>query len=113
MTQAGVSGSVRRDGAPAPPVAGTTLQWVLRRAIAAPIGLYRVAVSPVLFGHYGPACRFEPPCSVYAREAILRHGARRGIALALRRLIQCRPGGGFGYDPVPSGQVPPASVARA
>lgn len=48
-----------------------------------------------------PACRFEPTCSWYAREALARHGAFRGTWLAARRLTRCRPGGGFGYDPVP------------
>ncbi len=46
-------------------------------------------------------CRFTPTCSVYAVEAIHRHGARRGLVLAARRLGRCRPGGPFGLDPVP------------
>ncbi|MHB1535699.1 MAG: membrane protein insertion efficiency factor YidD [Acidimicrobiales bacterium] len=46
-------------------------------------------------------CRFTPSCSSYASEALLRHGARRGIALTARRLVRCRPRGPFGVDPVP------------
>jgi putative membrane protein insertion efficiency factor len=46
-------------------------------------------------------CRFTPTCSAYAIEAIDRHGTRRGLALAARRLGRCRPGGPSGYDPVP------------
>ncbi|MHB1930150.1 MAG: membrane protein insertion efficiency factor YidD [Acidimicrobiales bacterium] len=46
-------------------------------------------------------CRFTPSCSQYAVEAIERHRARRGLALTLRRLGRCRPGGSFGSDPVP------------
>ena len=65
------------------------------------IAVYRRIGSPLLGGH----CRFEPSCSVYAREAILRHGARRGGRLALHRLARCRPGGGAGYDPVPGEEV--------
>lgn len=61
------------------------------------IAVYRRIGSPVLGGH----CRFEPSCSVYAREAIVRHGARRGGWLAARRLWRCRPGGDAGVDPVP------------
>lgn len=46
-------------------------------------------------------CRFTPSCSQYAAEALTRHGARTGMALTLRRLIRCRPGGPYGFDPVP------------
>jgi putative membrane protein insertion efficiency factor len=40
------------------------------RAVAFPIRLYKRFLSPWL----PPACRFEPTCSVYAAEAIERHG---------------------------------------
>ena len=46
-------------------------------------------------------CRFEPTCSVYAAEAIEEYGLWKGWGYALRRLSRCRPGGGWGYDPVP------------
>jgi len=58
---------------------------------------YRLILSPVLGGH----CRFVPSCSVYAQEAISRHGARRGLALSLRRLMRCQPFHRGGIDPVP------------
>ncbi len=48
-----------------------------------------------------PRCRYLPSCSAYAQEAVEGHGAMRGGWLALRRVSRCRPGGGFGYDPVP------------
>lgn len=58
---------------------------------------YQLLVSPLL----PPACRFLPTCSEYTVEAIERHGTRRGIYLALRRLARCHPWGDSGYDPVP------------
>ena len=61
------------------------------------IEAYRLLLSP-LFGGF---CRFEPSCSRYAAEAISRHGALRGLALAARRLARCQPWGASGFDPVP------------
>jgi putative membrane protein insertion efficiency factor len=65
------------------------------------IDLYRAVVSPLITFSIGPACRFEPTCSVYAREAIHRHGIIAGGRLAMGRLARCRPAGGWGHDPVP------------
>ena len=58
---------------------------------------YRYLLSPLL----PPRCRYAPSCSAYCIEALERHGVRRGLALALRRLSRCHPWGGSGYDPVP------------
>lgn len=67
------------------------------RAAVALLRFYKAAVSPWL----PRACRFEPTCSVYAREAIERHGFLRGAGLAVRRLFRCHPFHPGGFDPVP------------
>ena len=69
------------------------IQYMLMGLIRA----YQLLVSPFT----PPACRFNPTCSHYAREAIARHGACAGTWLALKRLARCHPWGGFGDDPVP------------
>jgi putative membrane protein insertion efficiency factor len=61
------------------------------------LDFYKKAISPWL----PPACRFEPTCSIYAREAIERYGLARGLALAARRLLRCHPFQSGGFDPVP------------
>ncbi len=61
------------------------------------IDAYRVTLSPLVGGY----CRFVPSCSVYAEEAIRRHGAWRGTRLAAARLLRCHPFCPGGYDPVP------------
>jgi putative membrane protein insertion efficiency factor len=72
-----------------------------RLALVGIVDLYRGLISPLLAALFGPACRFDPTCSAYAREAICEHGIARGGWLTLRRLLRCRPAGGWGYDPVP------------
>src|SRR6266436_4704526 len=61
---------------------------------------YRAMVSPLLAAIAGPACRYTPTCSEYAREAIAEYGIGRGCWMALKRIARCRPAGGWGYDPV-------------
>ena len=61
------------------------------------IRFYQRHISP-----YRPACcRFTPTCSQYAIEAITTHGAFKGMALAIWRILRCNPFGKGGYDPVP------------
>ena len=70
----------------------------MRKIAALPVRLYRLVVSPAM----GPRCRFHPSCSVYALEALERHGVIRGGVLSLFRLLRCHPWGGRGgLDPVP------------
>jgi putative membrane protein insertion efficiency factor len=59
--------------------------------------LYKTVVSPLL----PPACRFTPTCSVYAQEAVLKHGVARGLLLSVKRLARCHPFNPGGLDPVP------------
>jgi putative membrane protein insertion efficiency factor len=69
------------------------LAWLL----ALPIRLYKRWLSPLL----PPACRFHPSCSVYALEALQKHGALRGLRLIVWRLLRCQPFHPGGFDPVP------------
>jgi uncharacterized protein len=79
---------------------------VLTRTLKVLLVAYRGATA-----HRSPACRFLPSCSSYALEALDRFGARKGLPLILRRLVRCRPGGPFGFDPVPDG--PAAAYAAS
>lgn len=71
----------------------TPLAWVF----SLPVRFYRVVFSPWV----GHNCRYQPTCSAYALEALEKHGAVKGAALALRRIGRCHPLGKSGYDPVP------------
>ncbi|NJC82546.1 membrane protein insertion efficiency factor YidD [Planosporangium mesophilum] len=70
------------------------------RAVAAFVGAVRVYQREIS-AHRRPCCRFTPSCSEYAVRALQAHGVRRGLSLAARRLLRCRPGGARGADPVP------------
>jgi putative membrane protein insertion efficiency factor len=65
--------------------------------LVAAIRFYQAVFAPLM----PVGCKFYPSCSRYAAEAIARHGARRGVRLALGRLWRCRPFTKGGVDLVP------------
>jgi hypothetical protein len=47
------------------------------------------------------ACRFEPNCSEYTKQAILKYGLIKGVLKGLSRILRCHPfSGKSGYDPL-------------
>jgi len=68
---------------------------------------YSDVISPIthflgktLFGpHF--ACRFQPSCSEYSRQAVERYGIIRGVKLSLQRIVRCHPFSVGGFDPIP------------
>ena len=60
------------------------------------IRVYQRFISPML----PKACRFEPTCSEYTRQAISRYGIARGVFMGFIRLMKCHPFHPGGYDPV-------------
>jgi len=69
----------------------------MRLVLVALLRLYKLLISPLL----PAACRFEPTCSQYATDAIAKHGAIRGVSLAVGRVLRCHPWSTGGTDPVP------------
>jgi putative membrane protein insertion efficiency factor len=68
----------------------------IARLLVALVGLYQ-STSALR----APRCRFSPTCSYYAVEALMTHGAVRGVALTTRRILRCHPFHPGGHDPVP------------
>lgn len=68
-----------------------------RGVVVGVLAFYKRWISPLL----PAACRFEPTCSEYARDAVAIHGFWRGGALAVWRLLRCQPFSRGGFDPVP------------
>lgn len=73
------------------------IKKALMGGLLLPIIFYQKCITP----YTPPSCRFQPTCSEYARQAILKHGPFKGLALAIWRILRCNPWGGSGYDPVP------------
>jgi hypothetical protein len=67
------------------------------RALVLLVRVYQATLSPLL----GRQCRFTPTCSEYFARAVEKHGALRGGAIGLWRLLRCHPFSKGGYDPVP------------
>jgi len=74
------------------------MRWLIIQLIRG----YRFLLSPWLGNH----CRFYPTCSSYAITAVERHGALRGSAMSLARLLRCHPWHPGGVDPVPEKECP-------
>ena len=76
----------------------------MKRLLLALIRWYRRGISP----YPQPCCRFIPTCSTYALEAVEVHGAVKGGALSLWRILRCHPfhkEKSFIYDPVPPKKI--------
>lgn len=63
--------------------------------------LYKRYLSPLLKTLFGGGCRFTPTCSVYARDAVKKHGVVKGGVMATWRILRCNPWSGANpVDPV-------------
>ncbi len=70
----------------------------MTRLLLGLISFYQKCISPC----FPARCRFTPTCSAYAKEAISKYGAFKGLYLAMRRFLRCHPFyKGDYYDPVP------------
>ena len=82
---------------------------MIKRALTAPIRLYRRYLSPL---KRQPTCRYLPTCSSYALEAIETRGVVVGTLKAVWRLLRCNPLFKGGYDPVERTASAPAACAH-
>ncbi len=61
------------------------------------LGFYQNFLSPLK----PPSCRYIPTCSAYAMAAVEKYGVKKGVFLAVKRVLRCHPFHVGGYDPVP------------
>ncbi|MEZ4363656.1 MAG: membrane protein insertion efficiency factor YidD [Kofleriaceae bacterium] len=62
------------------------------------VKFYRRWLSPL---KRRSTCRYLPTCSQYAIQALTTHGAAKGSALTVARILRCNPFFHPGYHPVP------------
>jgi len=65
------------------------------------IKAWRKVLSPT----YGDVCKYYPSCSAYGLEAVELHGAVKGSAMAIWRILRCNPWSKGGVDPVPGSEL--------
>lgn len=75
---------------------------IAQRALIGLVKVYRKYLSPA---KGQPSCRYYPTCSAYAIEAIRIHGALKGSALTVWRILRCNPFSKGGVDPVPGSEL--------
>ena len=73
------------------------MQKIMTTLLVTLVKLYQWTLSPF----FGQQCRFTPTCSHYAIEALITHGAARGLLLTVKRVSRCHPWHAGGHDPVP------------
>ena len=104
--RSGAGAAAALDSAVSVNAAMRSARSLMKSLLLGLIRFYQACLSPAI----PSSCRFHPSCSAYAYEAVETWGARRGAMLAVRRVLRCRPWGGYGYDPVQlpvaSGQLP-------
>lgn len=63
---------------------------------------YKKTLSKFFTAVFGQACRYNPTCSEYAKEAVDKHGVIPGGYMSIKRVLRCHP---FSkrdhFDPVP------------
>jgi len=67
-----------------------------RKLFILPILFYQYFISPLFPG----SCRYNPSCSDYSKQAILKYGFFYGFFLGIKRILRCHPWGGSGNDPL-------------
>lgn len=69
----------------------------MKKLFIAPIRAYQKLISPL----FPPSCRYYPTCSHYSIQAIEKHGALKGSAMGVFRILRCNPFVSGGVDKVP------------
>ncbi|MGH2467774.1 MAG: membrane protein insertion efficiency factor YidD [Candidatus Limnocylindrales bacterium] len=65
------------------------------------LGVGLIKAYRVVFGFLPSSCRYEPSCSHYTEQAIVKYGLLKGSVMGAQRIARCHPWAPGGFDPVP------------
>ncbi|MFW6287249.1 MAG: membrane protein insertion efficiency factor YidD [bacterium] len=68
----------------------------MKKVLIIIVRFYQKAISPWTM----KSCRFQPTCSEYTVQALMKHGAIKGTWMGIKRILRCHPFSSGGYDPV-------------
>jgi uncharacterized protein len=81
---------------------GDGASYLIRNTLYLILFVYQRTLSPDhgLLSAYFPNgyCRFHPTCSMYARDALRKHGMIRGLWMSGKRVLRCNPFSHGGVD---------------
>jgi putative membrane protein insertion efficiency factor len=69
-------------------------------SLPAVAGTLLIKAYRALFFWLPSSCRFEPSCSRYTEEAIVKYGLLKGSWMGAKRIARCSPLSAGGLDPV-------------
>jgi len=76
---------------------------MLKKFVINIIVLYQKTLSPdhgFVKGLYpGGYCKYQPSCSEYCKQSVLKHGVLIGGAKGIWRILRCNPWSNGGSDP--------------
>ncbi|GBU23316.1 hypothetical protein R80B4_03233 [Fibrobacteres bacterium R8-0-B4] len=86
-------------GSPSSTINGSKRTFLSKDVVAGAV-FALIQSFKTLFLMHGAACKFEPSCAVYAREAIRALPLRLAVIKIIWRVLRCNPFSKGGYDPV-------------
>lgn len=77
---------------------------IMVRITVTTLNFYKTNISkPAAEKHNIRVCRFNPSCSMYAKQAFLKHGFFKGFYFSTIRVLKCNP---FYGEPIMEDNVP-------
>jgi putative membrane protein insertion efficiency factor len=71
----------------------------LNKLLDSLLKIYKLTLSPVLKMTFGGSCKYDPTCSVFVHDELIKYGFLKGSIVSVGRMLRCNPLSKGGYDP--------------